>query len=152
MDLDTGKELPINAFLSILPLSIDFSASLLPATCLLLGIYFSPLHTTRKHLNAALASGVRKLGPTFLILKLGEFLLFDGFLDLADFLPFKFPDLDDFRPCDNFYDFLASSSSLLPTSNLLSSPLLFLSSSSDTSSDPIVFSIEVSKAAILLKS
>ena len=44
MDLDTRERLPINAFLSIFPFSTDFSAFLLPTTCLLLGIYFSPLH------------------------------------------------------------------------------------------------------------
>ena len=38
-----------------------------------------------KRLKAALALGVRKLGPLFLALKLGKFPLFDGFLDLANF-------------------------------------------------------------------
>ena len=49
-----------------------------------------------KGLKADLALGVSKLGPAFLASKLGEFSLFDGFLNIADFLPSKFPDLDNF--------------------------------------------------------
>ena len=37
-------------------------------------------------------SGVRKLGPVFVVLKLDEFLFFDGFFD---FLLLDFPDLDN---------------------------------------------------------
>ena len=105
----------------------------------------------RKRLKAALVSRVGKLKPASLILKLGEFPLFDGFLDLADFLPFEFLDLDNFRPFDNFPDFLASSSPLLPTPNPKISPLLFSTSGLDTPGDLVVFSIEVSETAILLK-
>ena len=104
-----------------------------------------------KQLKAALALGVRKLGPAFLLSKLGEFLLFDGFLDLAHFLPFEFPNLDDFRPFYNFPDFLVSSSPPPPSPNLTTLPLLFSTSGFDMSGNPVVFNIEVSKAAILLK-
>ena len=55
------------------------------------------MNASCKRLKASLAPGVRKLGPASLALKLGEFPLFDGFLDLAEFSPFEFPDLDDFR-------------------------------------------------------
>ena len=49
------------------------------------------MKANRKRLKADLALGVRKLGPDFVVPKLGEFPLFDGFLDLADFW-----DLDNF--------------------------------------------------------
>ena len=44
-----------------------------------------------KQLKVDLALGVKKLGPLFLASTLGEFLLFAGFLDLANF-----QDLDNF--------------------------------------------------------
>ena len=50
-----------------------------------------------KQIKIILALGVKKLEPASLLSKLGEFLLFDGFLDLAKFLPFIFPNLDNFR-------------------------------------------------------
>ena len=46
-----------------------------------------------KQLKANLVLGVKKFGPPFLALKLGEFLLFDDFFD---FSPLDFPDLADF--------------------------------------------------------
>ena len=100
-----------------------------------------------KRLKSDLASGVKKLGPVSVAPKLGEFLLFDEFFpDLADF-----QGLDVFWPFD-FPDFLAS---LLPPPppipNPTTSPLLFPTSGPDTSGDQVVFSIEVSRAAILLK-
>ena len=49
------------------------------------------MKANRKQLKADQVSGVRKLGPGPVTPKLGEFLLFDGFLDLADFW-----DLEDF--------------------------------------------------------
>ena len=70
-----------------------------------------------KQLIAILALGVRKLGPTFLTWNLDEFPLFDGFLDLAYFLLFNFPDLDKFF---DFSDFLACS--ILLPSNPPTSP------------------------------
>ena len=107
------------------------------------------MKASRKRLKAALASGVKKLGPAFLASKLGEFLIFDNFLDLAKFLPFEFPNLDNFRPFDNFCDFLASFSPP-STPNPTTSPSPFSSSGPDMSGDPVVLSIEVNRAAVLL--
>ena len=109
------------------------------------------MKANRKRLKAVLASGVKKFGPAFLALKLDEFPLFDGFLDLADFLPFEIPDLGNFRPFDDFPDFLASSPPPPSTPNPMISPSPFFTSDPDTSGDPVVFSIEMSGAAILLK-
>ena len=50
-----------------------------------------------KWLKADLALVLKKLGPGSVVSKLGEFPLFNGFLDFADFLPFEFPDLADFQ-------------------------------------------------------
>ena len=44
------------------------------------------IKASRKKLKAILVSEFKKLGLTFLVLKLNEFPLFDGFLDLANFL------------------------------------------------------------------
>ena len=63
----------------------------------------------------------------------------NNYQNLAKFWPFNFP------------DFLASSSLPLPTSNQTTLLLLFFISDLDTSGDPVVFSIEVSRATILLK-
>ena len=113
-----------------------------------------------KRLKADLALGVRKLGPVFLVLKLGEFLLFDGFLDLANFLPFKFPDLDNFRDLANFSGFGSIrfnslfNSSPPPTSpTSLAASILAPSTSlvAITYNNLVVFSIDVSGTAILLK-
>ena len=49
------------------------------------------MKASHKRLKVALALGIRKLEPASLALKLGEFLLFDDFLDLAEFLPLNFP-------------------------------------------------------------
>ena len=98
--------------------------------------------------------GVRKLGPASVALKLSEFALFDEFfLDLADFR-----DLDVFWPFD-FPDFLVCSTSSSSYSLISLSPLslreaglllLFLLGAG-SSSDSIVFNIEVNRTAILLK-
>ena len=102
---------------------------------------------------------VRKLGPASVAPKLGEFPLFDEFfLDLADF-----QDLNVFWPFD-FPDFLACSTpsppnpstlpSFLPEAGLLSSFLLeadLLPSFLLGAGSLVVFNIEVSGAAILLK-
>ena len=102
-----------------------------------------------KQLKVALALGVRKLGLLSIVSKLGEFPLFDGFLDLADFW-----DLDDFWTFDvfpvfdNFLHFsIDSSPSLMPLTSLAASILL----AANTCNDTIVFSIDVNGAAILLK-
>ena len=60
----------------------------------------------RKWFKFVLVSKIEKLGPAFLVPKLEEFLLFDSFLDLANFSLFDFPDLDNFRAFD-FPVFLA---------------------------------------------
>ena len=121
---------------------------------------------SHKRLKAVLASGVRNFGLFFVALKLVEFLLFDNFfLDLAKFQDldifslFDFPDLDnfslfDFLDLDNFLVFnnflhfsIDSSPFSMPSTSLAVSTLLATSTSNDT----VVFSIDVSGAAILLK-
>ena len=114
-----------------------------------------------KQLKAALVLGVRKLRPASVMLKLGEFLLFDYFLDLSNFW-----DLDVFWPFD-FPNFLAYSTPSLP--NLLTLSLLsffpetgmllsfllkadLLLSFLLGAGSLVVFNIEISGAAILLKS
>ena len=103
------------------------------------------MKANRKWLKADLASGVRKLSPDFIVPKLDEFPLFDEF----------FPDLDDFWDLDvfwpfNFFDFLVISTPL-PSTLLPSSPSPTFSKV-DFSGGAAVFSIEVSRTAILLKS
>ena len=115
---------------------------------------------SRKRLNVSLAPGVRKLGPAFLASKLGEFPLFDSFLDLADFLPSKLPDLDDFWLSDLP---VFGSTCFDPSLNPLPSPPTLPNSlaastlapstplAARTYDDMVVFSIDMSGAAILLK-
>ena len=124
------------------------------------------MKANRKQLKAVLASGVRNFGPSSVASKLVEFPLFDNFFpDLA-----KFRDLDVFSLFD-FPDFLAYFTPFLPTLNPSTSPspsflpkagwlLSFLLEAdllplfllgAGLSGDPVVFSIEVSEAAILLK-
>ena len=126
------------------------------------------MNASRKRLKASLVPGVKKLSPVSLLLKLGKFPVFGGFFD---FLPLDFPDLDnfwdlaDFLPFD-FPDFLACSTpsppipstspspSFLPEAGLLSSFLLeadLLPSFLLGAGLLVVFNIEVSGAAILLK-
>ena len=136
------------------------------------------MKVSRKQLKASLALGFRNFSLTSVASKFVEFPLFDNFfLDLAEFqdldvfLLFDFPDLDNFRDLDVFSNFLAcftpflpipnpstsTSPSFLPKAGLMSSflleanllPLFLLGAG--LSSDPVVFSIEVSGAAILLK-
>ena len=122
---------------------------------------------------------VRKLGLFSLASKLDKFPLFNNFFpDLADFWDlnnfslFDYPDLDKFSDLDNFPDFLAYSTPfpLIPYSSTLPLPwffpevgllLLFLLEAdllplfllgAGLLGDPIIFSIEVNGAAILLKS
>ena len=101
------------------------------------------------------------LGPLFLVSKLGKFSLFDGFFD---FSPLDFPDLDDFEDLANFwlsnllvFDSIRfdlslnlspppTSPILLAASTLAPSTLLGVS----TCDDMVVFSIDISGAAILL--
>ena len=131
------------------------------------------MKASRKRLKADLALGFRKLGPLSLASKLGEFPLFDEFfLGLADFQDlnvfslFEFPDLDDFF---DFFDFLACSTLLQLNPSTSSLPLFLLRASLMLSflqeaglllsflleasllGDQVIFNIEVSRAAILLK-
>ena len=126
------------------------------------------MNASRKRLKASLAPGVRKLGPVSLASKLGKFPLFGGFFD---FSPLDFPYLDNFRDLAKFWllefpDFLACSTpsppnpstsslpSFLPEAGLLSSFLLeadLLPSFLLEAGSFVVFNIEVSGAAILLK-
>ena len=101
------------------------------------------MKASRKQLKAFLAPRVRKLGLASVALKLVEFPLFGKL----------FPNLADFWDLDKFwlFDFLDFLINLPPTSNPTTSPLPFPTSGSNKSSDPVVFSIEVSGAVILLK-
>ena len=111
----------------------------------------------RKRLKTVLTLGVRNFGPSSIALKLSKFPLFDDFFsDLADFwdlnnfLVFNnFQDLDNFPVFDNFPFFLINSSppSTPPTSLAASTSL-----ATNTYNDKVVFSIDISGAAILLKS
>ena len=109
-----------------------------------------------KRLKTILALEVKKVDLDFLALKLGEFLLFDGFFNIANLLFYNFFDLDNFF---NFLNFLVYFILLLPNLliSLLSSffsitnlLLLFLLVA-DLSNDSVVFNIEVRKVAILQK-
>ena len=89
-------------------------------------------------------SEVKKLGPFFLMSKLGKFSLFDNF----------FPDLANFRDLHNFpvFDYFPYFSinllllSILPVSLAVSTLLVTI-----IYDNIIVFSIDVSSTAILLK-
>ena len=108
------------------------------------------MNASHKWLKASLAPGVKKLGPAFLASKLGEFPIFDGFLDLADFLPSEFLDLDNISLSNlpifgsTRFDPSLDPSPLLP-------PTLPTALVASTCDDMVVFSIDVSGAAILLK-
>ena len=106
------------------------------------------MKTNYKQLKATLALGVRKLGLASVMSKLGEFPLLDGFLDLADFLLFEFPDLNNFPVFDNFPHFSINSS---PPSTPPTSSTANISSATSTYDNRVVFTIDVSGAAILLK-
>ena len=134
--------------------------------------------TSRKRLKVVLASGVKNFGLTFIVPKLVEFPLLDNFFpnlakfwNLDVFSLFDFPDLDNFQDLDVFPDFLVcfilfppipnSSTSLSPLFSPEAGLLLLFLLEADLlpsflleaglSGDPVVFSIEVSGAAILLK-
>ena len=130
------------------------------------------IKTSRKQLKAILLSKVRNFGPTSIALKLVKFLIFDDFFsNLAEFQDLDVLLLFDFPDLNNFLDFLACFIPFSLTLNLLISPLpLFFPETSllllfllktdllplfllkaGLLSDPIVFSIKVSKAIILLK-
>ena len=112
------------------------------------------MKASHKQLKAALALRIRKLGPTSVASNLGEFLFFDCFLNLA-----KFQDLDVFwlsgllvfgSTCfDSSLDL--SPPSMSPTSLTASILAPSTSLAANTCDDIVVFSINVSGAAILLK-
>ena len=102
-----------------------------------------------KQLKATLVLGVKKLRPAFLASKFGEFPFFNGFLDLANFLPFAFLNLDNFRPFNNFPHFSINLSPLLMPPISLGVSIL---SATSTYNNTVIFSIDISCAAILLKS
>ena len=119
------------------------------------------MKASHKRLKAVLALGVRNFGPSSITSKLVEFPLFDNFFfdlakfqDLDVFLLFDFLDLDnfwdldDFPVFDNFSHFSINLSllSMSPTSSVVSTSL-----ATSTCNDTVVFSIDVSDAAILLK-
>ena len=94
-----------------------------------------------KQLKAILALGIKIFALAFILPKLSKFPIFDNF----------FPDLADFWDLNDFFDFLKN---FLPplTPNLLILPSPTLSHSKvKLSGNIIVFSIEVSRTAILLK-
>ena len=101
------------------------------------------IKTNLKRLKATLVSEIKKLGLLSLILKLGEFLLFDNFIpdlayfqDLDNFLPFEFPDLN------NFFDFLGFliGSSSLPNPTTTPLPSFFIEAG--MLGDLVVFNIK----------
>ena len=107
-----------------------------------------------KRLKADLTLGVRKLGSDSVAPKLGEFPLFDEFFpDLANFW-----DLHVFWPLD-FLDFLVCSIPPLPNSSTSLLPFFFHEAGllpscllrADLLDNPVIFNIEVSGTAILLK-
>ena len=108
-----------------------------------------------KQLKIVLAPKVKKVDPVFLISKLGKFLLFDSFLDLANFSLFNFSDLSNFFDFSNFLAY-----SILLLLNLLILLLLLFFPEADLLllflprtglSDLIVFNIKMNKVTILLK-
>ena len=100
------------------------------------------MKTSYKQSKVVLASRVKNFGLAFVTSKLDKFPHFDNF----------FPDLADFWNLDNFLDFLAIFSSLpTPNPSTLPSPTLSYLEV-NFSGDIIVFSIEVSRVSILLKS
>ena len=114
-----------------------------------------------KRLKAVLASGVRNFGPSSVVSKLVEFPLFDNFFpdlakfrDLDVFSLFNFPDLNNFQDLDNFpvfNNFPHFSINLLLPSTPSTSLAVSISLATSTCDDTVVFSINVSGAAILLK-
>ena len=130
------------------------------------------IKASRKWLKVILALGVRNFDRSSVALKLVEFPLFDNFfLNLAKFWDLDIFLLSDFPNLDYFLDFLICSTSFSLTLNLLTSLLssffleagllllfllkanllLLLLLKASLSDDPVVFSIKISKAAILLK-
>ena len=114
-----------------------------------------------KRLKAVLALRVKKLGLLCVALKLGKFSLFDNFFlhladfwDLNNFSPLEFLDLDKFWPFDVFLvfnNFPYFSIDLSPSSILPNLSVISISLATSTYNNTVVFSIDVSGVAILLK-
>ena len=130
------------------------------------------MKASRKQLKAVLVLKVRNFGPSSVALELIEFPLFDNFFpDLAKFRNLDVFLLFDFLNLDNFLNFLACSTLFSPTLNPSTSllPLFLLEAGllllfllkadllpsflleAGSSSDLVVFSIEMNRAIILLK-
>ena len=119
------------------------------------------MKASRKRLKVVLALGVRNFVPSSITLKLVELSFFDNFFpdlakfrDLDVFSLFDFPDLDNFRDLDNFLvfdNFPHFSIDSSPPSTPSTSSAASTSSATSTCDDMVVFSIDVSGAAILLK-
>ena len=94
-----------------------------------------------QNLKSVLASEVKKLCSSVVPIR-------RGFLDLDNVSPFKFLDLNNFLIFNNFPHFSINLSppSMPPTSFAAST-----SSATSTYDNTVVFSIDVSDAAILLK-
>ena len=106
------------------------------------------IKASHKRLKVALALGVKKLGPAFVALKLGEFPLFDSFFDFSPFNLDDFQDLAIVWP----FDLLIFGSTCFDLSLDLSPPPISPTSlAASTCDDMVVFSIDVSGVAILLK-
>ena len=119
------------------------------------------MKTSCKWLKTVLALGVGNFGLAFIASKLVKFPLFDNFFpdlakfqDLDIFLLFDFFDLNNFWDLNNFLvfnNFLYFSINLLlpstPSTSLVANTLL----ATNTYDDTVIFSIDISSAAILLK-
>ena len=108
------------------------------------------MNTSYKQLKTSLALEIRKLGLAFLTLKLGEFLFFDNFFDFPDFLACFIPSPSNLSN-SLLLSFFSKTDLLLLFLLGVDLLLLFLPRLS-LLSDLIAFNIEVSGAAILLKS
>ena len=113
------------------------------------------MKASRKRLKPVLVSGVVNFDLSSIVSKLVEFPLFDDFFsDLAKFQNldvfslFDFPDLDNFPVFNNFSHFSIDS---LSFSTLSTSLVTSTSLATSTCDDTVVFYIDISGTAILLK-
>ena len=113
------------------------------------------MKASHKQLKILLVLRVQKLGPVFVALKLGEFLLFDSFFNFSLFDLDNFWDLADFwlfdLPVFGFTCFDPSLPLKLLTLLVVSSFAPSFSLMASICDDMIVFSTKVISAAILLK-
>ena len=107
-----------------------------------------------KQLKTVLTLDVRSLDLASLVANLDKFSLFDYFLDLNDFSLFDFSNLDNFKSFDNFLFFNNFSNFSINLSPLLMpsfSPTASNSLATSIYDEIVIFNIDVSGAAILLK-